>query len=377
MAGIYLHIPFCAKKCNYCDFYSIVPLARKQEFVTTLIKEIKYRKNYLEGEALETIYFGGGTPSILTIDEISSILSEITKNYKLSSKVELTIEANPDDLSLSYLKGLMSLGVNRLSIGIQSFSDKDLQFLKRTHNSKVAYKSVERAFSVGVENISIDLIYGLPNLSLSAWELNLKKAFELPIKHLSSYHLTYESGTLLNKRLKEKRFAKLNEEKSIQQFELLMQYTEQHKMPYYEISNFAIKDFYSKHNLSYWQQKKYLGVGPSAHSFNGISREWNVSNLVKYIGGIENGSEYSEKEILSPRDMSNEFLITNLRTKWGVDLGNYKSQYGVELYNRLLDNSNKFIKDKLIRIHNNKLVLTQKGIFVSDLILEELYQIES
>ena len=377
MAGIYLHIPFCAKKCNYCDFYSIVPLARKQEFVTTLIKEIKYRKNYLEGEALETIYFGGGTPSILTIDEISSILSEITKNYKLSSKVELTIEANPDDLSLSYLKGLMSLGVNRLSIGIQSFSDKDLQFLKRTHNSEVAYKSVERAFSVGIENISIDLIYGLPNLSLSAWELNLKKAFELPIKHLSSYHLTYESGTLLNKRLKEKRFAKLNEEKSIQQFELLMQYTEQHKMPYYEISNFAIKDFYSKHNLSYWQQKKYLGVGPSAHSFNGISREWNVSNLVKYIGGIENGSEYSEKEILSPRDMSNEFLITNLRTKWGVDLGNYKSQYGVELFNRLLDNSNKFIKDKLIRIHNNKLVLTQKGIFVSDFILEELYQIES
>ena len=377
MAGIYLHIPFCAQKCNYCDFYSIVPLIRKQAFIQMLIKEIKGRKNYLEGEEIETIYFGGGTPSILTASEISEILKAINLNFNLSSKIELTLEANPDNLSLSYLKELISLGVNRLSIGVQSFRDEDLQFLKRSHNSEIAYKSVERAFSSGIENISIDLIYGLPNLSLSAWEANLKKAFELPIRHLSSYHLTYESGTLLNKRLKQKRFSKLSEEKSIQQFEMLMHYTEQNKMPFYEISNFAKDGFYSKHNLSYWQQKKYIGLGPSAHSFNGVSREWNVSNLVEYINGIENNIPYSEKENLTVLDKGNEYLITNLRTKWGVDLAIFKSSFGAEQYKLLLNNSNIFIQKSLVKINDNKLVLSQKGFFLSDFILEKLYQIES
>ncbi len=375
MAGIYLHIPFCHKKCNYCDFYSIVPQNNKSAFVKALKKEISLRKMFLNEDTVETIYFGGGTPSLLSINEIDKILNEINKSYQILDNPEITFEANPEDLSAEYLVGLKSLGVNRLSIGVQSFNDKDLIFLNRTHNSSKSKKVVEKAFSLGFDNISIDLIYGLPNLSLVDWRSSLQTAFQLPIKHLSSYHLTYEEGTLLYKRLKQGRLKPLKEDESIHQFELLIEYTKQELFSHYEISNFALDTYYSKHNLSYWQQKKYLGLGPSAHSYNGLQREWNISNLNKYIEGMLFGSRVFDKEFLSSVDLANEYLITNLRTKWGINTQWYKDKFDKNNYTYLMEQSIDLVKKGLLSLEDNTLKLTTKGVFVSDFILEKLYKI--
>ncbi len=375
MSGIYIHIPFCSQKCNYCDFYSIVPLARKAEFVKALIKEIILRKDYLSGEIVDTIYFGGGTPSVLSVSELSNIIEALAANFQHSKDLEMTFEANPEDLSISYLKEIKKLGINRLSIGVQSFRDSDLLFMKRTHNSLEALNSVLRATESGFENISIDLIYGLPNLSLNDWELNLKQAFQLPIKHLSSYHLTYEKQTLLYKQLLQKKFTPSTEDSSIAQFELLMDYTQQNNLPYYEISNFSIEGYYSKHNLSYWQQKKYLGLGPSAHSYNGRTREWNVSNLLKYLEGIKTRNRVFEKEILSPIDIENEFLITNLRTKWGIDLISYSEKFGALNKQKIIKDVESFVNQELVIYQQNTIKFSRKGILLSDFILEKLFRL--
>ncbi len=375
MSGIYLHIPFCSRKCNYCDFYSIVPLARKPEFVKALIKEISLRAAYLDNDIVETVYFGGGTPSLLSVSELSDIIEVLKTTFRFSEHLEITLEANPEDLSSSYLKGLKSLGINRLSIGVQSFRDSDLVFLKRSHSALDAINSVQRASDIGFENISIDLIYGLPNLSLNAWKLNLDHAFRLPIKHLSSYHLTYEKKTLLYKQLSQKKFKKLTEDSSIEQFEFLMDYTYQKKLPYYEISNFSAEGYHSKHNLSYWQQKKYLGLGPSAHSYDGKTREWNVSNLLKYLEGIDENNRCFEKEVLSQLDIENEFLITNLRTKWGINLLNYSEKFGELNKQKILKSIGGFVEQGLIINKDNSIKFSRKGILLSDFILEKLFRV--
>jgi oxygen-independent coproporphyrinogen-3 oxidase len=375
MAGIYIHIPFCAQKCNYCDFYSIVSQKSKEDFLKALLTEISSRKDYLDGDKVETIYLGGGTPSILSISHLSQILDEIQKDYYISQDIELTLEANPENLSPDYLKDLIKIGFNRLSIGVQSFNDKDLEFLRRNHNSDKAVQVIELANKIGFDNISMDLIYGLPYLSISDWEYNLKKVFELPINHLSSYHLTYENGTVLNKKLKKGLFKPLSEDKSIEQFEMLMEYTERNKMPFYEISNFAKENRYSRHNTSYWQQKKYIGFGPSAHSFNLTSREWNISNLPKYIDGLDNGNRLSEIEELSLKDIRNEYLITRLRTKWGIDKGNYKSRFGYKGLSVLNQKTKNLIDNELILEDAYSIKLTKKGLVVSDFIIEKLFEI--
>jgi len=373
MAGIYIHIPFCSQKCNYCDFYSIVNQNRKSEFLTALEKEIIQRKDYLGNEIIDTIYLGGGTPSILLEKELESIIKIISSNYRLSENLEFTLEANPEDLSKSYLLEIKNLGINRLSIGTQSFIERDLKFLKRNHSSEKAIKAVLDAEAIGIANVSIDLIYGIPNLSVSDWEANLIKAFELPIKHLSSYHLTYEEGTLLNKKLKKGLFKPLLEKDSLIQFELLMDYSKMNNMPFYEISNFASEGNYSKHNKSYWEQTKYLGLGPSAHSFNTITREWNVSNLNQYITGILNKNRSFELENLSKKDIQNEYLITRLRTKWGVDLNDYTQKFGESACLELVKKSQIFIVEEAISKDKNVIRLTEKGLLVSDYILEKLF----
>jgi len=375
MAGIYIHIPFCSKKCNYCDFYSIVPIARKSEFVDALISEIVLRKSFLEGEIVETVYFGGGTPSLLEISELNKILNTIAKENQLSGNLEITFEANPENLSREYIQALKQEGVNRLSIGTQSFVDSHLQFLKRTHNAKEAVMAVNNAFSLGIENISIDLIYGLPNLTDEEWKRNLKQAFDLPIKHLSSYHLTYEEGTLLYKRMKQGKVIPINEDSSINQFKILIDNTSKYNFEHYEISNFAPKGYYSKHNLSYWQQKKYLGLGPSAHSYNGIKREWNVSNLVKYIEGIQKKNRICSSEVLSDKDIANEYLITNLRTKWGINKLYFQAQYTQGEYQIFNHQIMELINQGLLKEKFNNIVLTEEGMFLSDLIIEKLYKI--
>ncbi len=376
MAGLYFHIPFCSQKCNYCDFYSIVPLHRKPEFVSALAKELENRANELDGEIIDTIYFGGGTPSLLSINELKLIKDAIVHNYKLNSDLEFTFEANPENITQSYLVELLKLNINRLSIGIQSFRNEDLEFLKRTHSAQDAIRSVKLASQSGFSNISMDLIYGLPNLDILAWSENLKQAFDLPIQHLSAYHLSYESGTLLHKKLKNGAFKPLAESKSTEQFELLLKMVDNAQFEMYEISNFALAKAYSNHNMSYWKQKKYLGFGPSAHSFNLKERSWNVSNLVEYNQGVLNGKSIRQIEKLSVVDRANEMIMTNLRTKWGIDLFTFETNFGINALNRLLLNAEPFIQTKWMVKATNQLHLTQEGYLVSDFIIERLFAVD-
>jgi len=372
MAGIYIHIPFCAKKCSYCDFYSIVPQTHKASFIQALIKEISLRKDDLEGEGSSTIYLGGGTPSILNKEELIAVFKTIYKYYSVKKEAEITIEANPEDINKNFLRDLQSLSVNRLSIGLQSFIDRDLQMMNRRHSAQKAIKSVELAYSLGFDNINVDLIYGLPNSTIKEWEQNLEQVFSLPITHLSAYHLTYEKGTLLYKRKQQKRILALNEDQSIEQFKLLYKKVQEHNFSYYEISNFAKENKYAQHNLSYWQQKKYLGFGPSAHSFDGEVRRWNLSNLNTYIEALNQEKIYFEKEHLTLNDKWNDYLITALRTRWGINKNYIQENFDTSYLLILEKKIQPFIKTKDIQNTEKHFILTKKGIFISDYIMEQL-----
>ncbi|HOH55971.1 MAG TPA: radical SAM family heme chaperone HemW, partial [Paludibacteraceae bacterium] len=286
MAGIYIHIPFCSQRCSYCNFFSVVSINLLNEVIDAIIKEFSIRKDYLKNEPVQTIYFGGGTPSLLTIQQIEKLLNTIYKNFPVEKNAEITFEANPDDLTEKYLSDLKKTGINRLSIGIQSFDDNKLKILNRRHNAFQAVEAVRVAQRSGFNNISIDLIYGLPFQSLIEWENDLDKAFSLPIQHLSAYALTFEEKTLLLKQKEKKLIEPADEELMIKMYELLLNKSNQNGFDAYEISNFSLPEFYSRHNSSYWTQTPYLGIGPSAHSFNGFSRQWNVASIHKYIEGI-------------------------------------------------------------------------------------------
>ena len=318
MAGIYIHIPFCRQKCNYCDFYKTLNTSQIGEFISALKSEITQRKKYFENEPVETIYFGGGTPSVLKENEIHEILSLLKKEFQILPHTEITFEANPDDLSVSYLQSIYNAGINRLSIGIQSFQNKHLQKMNRRHSAIQAVESVENAVKIGFKNISVDLIYGLPNLTANDWKESLNKVFQMPVQHLSAYHLTYHKRTVFYNWLKNGTLKELKESVSISQFNLLIEEAEKNGFEQYEISNFAKNKMYSKHNTSYWIGKKYLGVGPSAHSFNGTSRRWNISDTEKYIISIQKNSTFYEKEILMKNERYNEYILTRIRTIWGV-----------------------------------------------------------
>ncbi len=375
MAGIYIHIPFCASKCSYCDFYSVIPLSKKKDLVNAIVKELHLRSQFIQ-EPVETIYFGGGTPSVLEPKELESIMASIHQHYTLSDILECTFEANPEHITSDYVKDIQGLGINRLSMGTQSFDDDILKFLKRSHQATQAIKAVETAYSNGLSNISIDLIYAIPGLSLKQWKEQLKIALDLPIKHLSSYHLTYEEGTPLYRQLRQKRFQVPNDQLSESQFFHLFEYSSQKGFPYYEISNFAEQGFYSKHNSAYWLQKNYLGIGPSAHSYNGISRNWNISNLKSYLNALENDKCAFEEEILSPLDMLNEYIITHLRTRWGIDLKAFSEQFGSLKTKALQNRCAAFLQSEDMIQENNQLTLSLKGLLKSDLIMENLFFLE-
>jgi len=372
MSGIYIHIPFCKQRCNYCDFYKTTDISKKNIFITTVIKELQQQKLYLNNSVVNTIYFGGGTPSVLTFDEINNIIDAVYSCFTIDENPEITLEANPDDLTTDYLNNLRKTKVNRLSIGIQSFQDNLLKLMNRRHNSQQAKQCVKDAQNAGFENISTDLIYGLPELTNKIWEDDLTTMFSLNIKHLSAYHITYEQGTKFYDFVKTKKITPADETTGLEQFKILTAVAENNGFEHYEISNFAKKDFYSKHNSSYWMQKPYLGVGPSAHSYNLMSRKWNISNIDKYIYGVNNNGEYSETEQLTEIDKYNEYLMTRLRTMWGINLKDIETSFGEERLKKLQKQLQK-LKDSGIVSQNKDIVkLTPKGIFISDLILSDL-----
>jgi oxygen-independent coproporphyrinogen-3 oxidase len=373
MAGIYIHIPFCRKLCHYCNFHRSTLTKNINAFLNALVKEIEIRKNYLGDELIETIYFGGGTPSILDIPEINLIISTIHNNFKLNDNPEITLEANPDDLNRDYLQGLINnTPVNRLSIGVQSFYDDDLKLMNRRHSSLQAEESVKNARETGFSNISIDLIYGLPEMNTDKWISNLKKSFSLDIQHISAYHLTFEPGTLFYRFLSEGILAQPTEDESFNQFQVLTRLAQKNKFIHYEISNFAKEGYFSVHNTNYWRQKKYLGIGPSAHSYNYNSRQWNIADNKKYVEGINRGTPFTEIETLDTTTKFNDYLLTSLRTMWGVDLHYIKKSFGLKYLNYIYVKSKKFIDAGNIVKDKTILKLTNRGIFIADYIITEL-----
>ena len=372
VAGIYLHIPFCLRKCAYCDFYSVANTKFTDDFVSAICKEIELQKNYLDREKVQTIYFGGGTPSILNVNQIGIILENIHKYFNVDLNTEITLEANPDNLNAEYLKDIKSIGVNRLSVGIQSFNDTDLQLMKRKHTVNQAIKSVNDTQDQGFNNISIDLIYGLPDLTINNWEKNINEALNLKIQHISAYHLTIEPNTTFHKLHNKQKLNLPTEDESIDQFKLLIDKTAEKGFLHYEISNFAVDGSISLHNTNYWMGVKYLGLGPSAHSYNLTSRQWNISNLHEYLDVILKGKIPSESENLSKIEKYNDFVITSLRTMWGVNTKILKREYGDKYEKYFFAKARRMLSEKLLIKPGDNFILTEKGIFISDNIIQEL-----
>lgn len=372
MAGIYVHIPFCRQKCYYCDFYKTVNTSLIKKFVSALENEVVQRKNCLDNELVETIYFGGGTPSVLNETELTEILNFLNLHFNVSSTAEITFEANPDDLSVEYLQQIYRAGIRRLSIGIQSFQNGFLQTMNRRHDANQAIEAVENAAKTGFKDISVDLIYGLPGLARDQWKADLNQVFQLPVQHLSAYHLTYHKGTPFYTWLKKGTLKALNENESIWQFQTLIQMAKENDFEQYEISNFAKDRKYSKHNSSYWNGVKYIGLGPSAHSFNGISRSWNVSHIESYIKAVAAGLPYSEEEILSESNKYNEYILTRIRTIWGVSIEQLKTEFGTERAIYFQQNIEKYIASDLVKQQSGIYTLTENGMFVSDEIMANL-----
>ena len=342
--------------------------------VSCILDELKFRRDFLEGDTVDTIYFGGGTPSVLEISEIVNILEVIHKNFKVVDEPEITFEANPDDLSEAFLRQLIKTGINRLSIGIQSFFDDDLKQMHRIHSANEAKNAILKSQASGFNNINIDLIYGLPDLTISKWNNNLEQAFKLNIQHLSLYHLTIEPRTVYSHWLKKGRIKLPEEEQSIDQFKLLREKTRDNGFIHYEISNFAKEGFFSRHNLTYWQGGNYLGVGPSAHSYNGTLRGWNIANNRKYIEAVTNKQVLSEEEILDEKTRYNDYVMTSLRTMWGIDKIRL-NQFSDTILKIFAEASAPFFQRGLLENKNNTVVLTEKGFLLADSIISELFYV--
>jgi oxygen-independent coproporphyrinogen-3 oxidase len=371
MAGIYVHIPFCKKLCFYCDFYHLIAPSDNSGFINALLREITLRKDYLGTDAVKTIYFGGGTPSIFSISDIDRIVSHIGKEFSIEAQNEVTIEVNPDDVTEGYMKDLRNAGFNRVSMGIQSWRDEDLRFLNRRHDSAGARAALSNTLSAGFENISIDLIYGIPGMTQAAWESNLDITFGFDIRHLSAYHLTIEPGTVFGKMLEKGVIAEVDEEMSTQLFNTLINKSEEAGFLHYEISNFGKPGYFSEHNSNYWKQVKYIGLGPSAHSFNGYSRQWNRNDLKGYIKAMNSGEpEYESEEIDSSKKF-NEYIMTSLRTMWGIDLYYIESTFDKESYDYVKNLSLKFREYGLMKLEDNHLILSNQGKMISDNIISE------
>ena len=404
MAGIYIHIPFCKQACHYCDFHFSTSLQNKDAFIAALKKEIQLQKNYFnnslskktlfrfpslkekvpkadeEGEGrgeVSTIYFGGGTPSLLSKNELNEIFDCLKSNFQINEDAEITLEANPDDLTEEKIKELKDTPVNRLSIGIQSFYDEDLKLMNRTHSAEESIKAVKFAQEYGFDNITIDLIYGIPGLTDHRWRNNLQIAFALNVNHISAYCLTVEPKTALAHQIKTGLVKNVDEQHGSEQFEIMLDAMHQNDFVQYEISNFCRNGAFSKHNSNYWKKENYLGLGPSAHSFNGATRQWNISNNALYIQSIEKGELNFEKEILSKDQRYNEYIMTSLRTIWGLDLNYLEQNFGKEYLEYCLKEAEHYIKTENVLNEENKLYLSDKGKLIADKIASDLFKIES
>ncbi len=376
MAGIYLHIPFCKRRCIYCDFFSTTRNEEKSRYVQALCKELELRKGYLDGEEIETIYLGGGTPSQLSPDELGTIFAYIYKVYNVKKNAEITLEVNPDDIATDYVHALRALPINRISMGIQTFHEDTLKVLHRRHTARQAIEAYNLLREAGFENISIDLMYGLPGETLQQWESDIKQAIELHPEHISAYHLIYEEGTVLWKLREQHQVSEADEDLSLSMFKTLINQLTDVGYQHYEISNFCLPGLHSQHNSSYWTGKKYMGCGPSAHSYNGVSRQWNVASLDAYINGITNNKPDYEIEELDIYTQYNDFIITRLRTCWGVPLSQLHIKYGDDLYHYCLRMAKPHLERCTLTKENEILRLTSKGIFISDNIMSDLLWVE-
>ncbi|OXA70110.1 coproporphyrinogen III oxidase [Flavobacterium aquidurense] len=372
MSGIYIHIPFCKQACHYCDFHFSTSMKKKDDMVLALAKEIARRKNEFSTEIVETIYFGGGTPSVLSNDEINFLISEVYKNYKVVENPEITLEANPDDLSTERIFELSKSPINRLSIGIQSFYEEDLKMMNRAHNSAEAINCLTEATKY-FDNISLDLIYGIPGLTDEMWKKNIETALSFGIPHISSYALTVEPKTALRKLIDTGKIAEPQDEVASNHFMILVEMLQKNGFIHYELSNFGKEGYFSKNNSAYWLGKKYIGIGPSAHSYDGEKRGWNIANNSLYLKSIQNDELPIETEILTISDRYNEYIMTGLRTIWGVSLERIETEFGLEYLNYLKKQSQKFLNDDLLSIENNILKPTAKGKFLTDGIASDLF----
>lgn len=380
MSGIYIHIPFCKQACHYCDFHFSTSLKKKNELVYALVKELELRKDEFkinpEFSGVETIYFGGGTPSLLTNEELRLLIDSVYKNYEVVENPEITLEANPDDLSKSRIIELANSQINRLSIGIQSFFEEDLKLMNRAHNVEEAKRCLEVA-TRHFDNISVDLIYGIPGLTHERWLQNIETALSFNIPHISSYALTVEPKTALASFIKKGIIKNVDDDLAQEQFHILIERLEKAGFIHYELSNFGKPDYFSKNNSAYWQGEPYLGIGPSAHSFNGTQRSWNVRNNSKYIQSLLQNTLPAESETLSTTDKYNEYVMTGLRTIWGVSLEKVEHDFGMNYKKYLLEQSEKHINEHLLYLDNDKLLVTKKAKFLSDGIASDLFKINT
>ena len=373
MAGIYLHIPFCRQACTYCNFHFTTSLRYKADLVQALIKEMALQKDYLQGESIATIYFGGGTPSLLSIEEIQLLLAELRTTFPVRTDAEITLEANSDDITADQLLGWKDAGINRLSMGVQSFAEEELRWMNRAHTAAQAFDSIELSLKHGFTNMSIDLIYGSPLLTDERWKQNVAIATTYNIPHLSCYALTVEEKTPLHKQISQHIKADVDADKQARQFLLLMQWLQEKGYEHYEVSNFAKPGFRSQHNSSYWKGEKYLGLGPSAHSYNGTSRQWNIANNNSYIQSINNGIIKSEAEVLTPTQQLNEYIMIALRTIEGMDLKKIATTFGASQANVITKRLQRYINNRLVTHNNHIIQLTNEGMLMADGIAADLF----
>ncbi|WP_307211011.1 radical SAM family heme chaperone HemW [Chryseobacterium lathyri] len=371
---IYIHIPFCKQKCSYCNFHFSTSLNFKDEMIRAMKTEIRLRKDELQSKSLKSLYFGGGTPSILSADEIKSLIDEVLKYFSFDRDIEVTLEANPDDLDKSFLQQLAQSSVNRLSIGTQSFFEEDLKLMNRAHNASEAESSIKRAQDFGFENLSIDLIYGSPTSNLEIWKDNLNKTIALEVPHISSYALTVEPKTALENWISKGKVAGPREEEQNKEFYYLSDFLKDNGFEHYEVSNFAKPGFYSSHNSAYWKYNEYLGIGPSAHSYNGFDvRSWNVANNQQYIKKLHAGILAKEEEILSQYDQFNEMIMIGLRTIWGVNLESLNNKFNDQILEYFQHEIKSRIEEGILIKENNHLKIPEKHWFMADGIASDLF----
>jgi len=373
LAGIYVHIPFCNKACHYCDFHFSTSFKTKDQIINSINKEIHFRKDYLGAENINTIYFGGGTPSVLDKVDLESILNNINQCFFISHNPEITIEINPNDVSNQKIIDYMSLGINRVSIGGQSFCDQQLAKLNRSHTSDDVINCVKLIQDAGITNLNLDLMYGLPGMSNKSWQENLKKAVDLEITHLSCYCLTIERGTVFHKMVKDGNLKIDTDQKIKSQFLIMRKFLIKNHFDHYEISNFSKKKYESKHNTSYWNRDKYLGLGPSAHSYNGKERHWNISHNIKYIKALETGVSFFEEEVLTKKNIINEYILMGLRTNKGVSFQKILPMLNRKEKLNMFNQINNFSKQSLIDIKENYFFLTENGMILCDKITSDLF----